>query len=235
MSAQRSLVHMHVCHGRLNLTLGRACNARNISTSPEGHSGLHTCAHTHTCTHTQTHAHTVSGPLSPHAAWFWLARPNAARLMLPACGSVGVLSLLRLDVEMMTVLLGMIHSGSAQAGVCVFCVVFYCLCVCVVESALVCARVVVCVCWCVCVCVCLCVHLTGSVGVSSLLPLDPKMMTCDDVCMCVCVLVWVCVCGVCGVCVWGVCVCGSVGVLSRLRLDPQITTLLLDMSQTGNP
>ena len=108
--------------------------------------------HTHTCTHTQTHAHTVSGPLSPHAAWFWLARPNAARLMLPACGSVGVLSLLRLDVKMMTVLLGMIHSGSAQAGVCVcvLCRVLLFVCVCVVESALVCVRVVVCVCWCVC-------------------------------------------------------------------------------------
>jgi hypothetical protein len=196
MSAQRSLVHMHVCHGRLNLTLGRACNARNISTSPEGHSGLHTCAHTHTCTHTQTHAHTVSGPLSPHAAWFWLARPNAARLMLPACGSVGVLSLLRLDVKMMTVLLGMIHSGSAQAGVCVCFVSCFIVCVCVLLRVRWCARVLL------CACVGVCVHLTGSVGVSSLLRLDPKMMTCDDVCMCVC---W---CGcVCVVCVWCVCVC----------------------------
>ena len=37
---------------------------------------------------------------------------------------------------------------------CVLCRVLLFVCVCVVESALVCARVVVCVCWCVCVFVC---------------------------------------------------------------------------------
>jgi hypothetical protein len=123
----------------------------------------------------------------PHARGCACA-PVCVHACLCVCArqGVGVSSLLRLDPKMMTVLLGMIHTKSAR-------LVFVCV-------ILDCYSVLLRRCWCACVrvcCsvrvfVCVCVHLLGSASVLSLLQLDPKMMTCDNVMVCMCV--WVCGC-----------------------------------------